>query len=118
MRETIISHENKMNWASICSAMHGELYVFPPTKERVYIDFLYYLDAQKSSVQDSVLSDVLTKATVENVIAKIMNYAARPLSEFNKFEALDMVENLNNVSQEQKHAKHAYHRMVYETLRG
>ncbi|CAB4021082.1 Hypothetical predicted protein [Paramuricea clavata] len=45
-----------------------------------------------------------------------MTYASRPLSEFNKFEALDMVENLNNVSQEQKHAKHAYHRMVYQTL--
>jgi hypothetical protein len=74
------------------------------------------LKAEFKALRQSV--DVFTKATVENVIIKIMTYASRPLSEFNKFEALDMVENLNNVSQEQKHAKHAYHRMVYQTLRG
>ncbi|CAB3978957.1 Hypothetical predicted protein [Paramuricea clavata] len=69
------------------------------------------LKAEFKALRQSV--NVFTKATVENVIIKIMMYASRPLSEFNKFEAL--VENLNNVSQEQKHA---YHRMVYQTLRG
>ena len=72
------------------------------------------LKAEFKILQDSI--DMLTKATVENVITKIINYAVCPLSEFNKFEALDMVENLNNVSQEQKHAKHACHHMVYQTL--
>ena len=72
------------------------------------------MKAEFKALQQSV--DVFTKATVENVIIKIMTYASRLWSEFNKFEALDMVENLNNVLQEQKHAKHAYHRMVYQTL--
>ena len=60
---------------------------------------------------------MLTKASVENILTKIMNYGARPLAEFNKFEALEMVENLRNISQEQKHPKHSYHRTVYHTLR-
>ena len=61
---------------------------------------------------------MLTKASVENTLKNIMNYGARPLSEFNKFEALEMVENLHNISQEQQHQKHSYYRTVYHTLRG
>ena len=41
---------------------------------------------------------ILTTASVENIISKIMSYSARPLAEFNKYEALEMVENLTNTS--------------------
>ena len=62
--------------------------------------------------------DLLTNASVESLITKILSYAALPLSEFNQYEAFEMVENLNNVSREKKHAKHLYNQMVYQTLRG
>lgn len=46
-----------------------------------------------------------------------MMYAARPLSEFKNYEALEMLEALQNMSHDRKHEREAYYRLVYQTAR-
>ena len=48
----------------------------------------------------------------------MLNYAARPLSEFNKYEAIDILETLQNTSRENQDEKRKFHRLVYQTARG
>lgn len=61
--------------------------------------------------------DALTKASVESVLHRLMNYIARPLTEFNKYEALEMTEKLQNSAHDRKHPKERYYRVVYQTIR-
>jgi hypothetical protein len=42
---------------------------------------------------------------------------ARPLTEFNKYEALEMTEELQNAANDRNHPKERYYRVVYQTLR-
>lgn len=46
-----------------------------------------------------------------------MNYIARPLTEFNKYEALEMTEELQNAAHDRKHQKERYYRIAYQTIR-
>lgn len=59
-----------------------------------------------------------TSATVENVLKKAMTYAARPLTDFNKHEALEILESLYHASHDKKHEKEVYYRLVFQTVRG
>ena len=52
------------------------------------------------------------------VIRKMLDYAARPLSEFNKFEAIDILETLQNTSRDNQDEKREFYRLVYQTARG
>jgi len=54
---------------------------------------------------------------VATVIRKVLDYAARPLSEFNKFEAIDILETLQNTSRDNQDEKREFYRLVYQTAR-
>ena len=70
-----------------------------------------FADLQKSL-------DELTKLSVTTVIKKMLDYAARPLSEFNKYEAIDILETLQNTSRDNQDEKREFYRLVYHTARG
>ena len=59
----------------------------------------------------------LTKASVEAVVRRILAYTARPLTEFNKYEALEMLETLQNTASDKRHEKSNYYRLAYQTAR-
>ena len=52
------------------------------------------------------------------VIKKMLDYAARPLSEFNKYEAIDILETLQNTSRDNQDKKPEFYSLVYQTARG
>lgn len=60
----------------------------------------------------------LTKTSVESVLRGILNYASRPLSEFNKYEALDMFETLQETAHDTKHQQENFYRLALQTVRG
>ena len=47
-----------------------------------------------------------------------MDYSARPLSEFNKYESIDILETLQNTSQDNHDEKREFYRLVFQTARG
>lgn len=55
--------------------------------------------------------------TVDGTIKKILDYGARPLSEFNKFEALDMLEVLQNTVRDHGDTKAGFFRLAYQSAR-
>ena len=61
--------------------------------------------------------DSLTKASVESILHRLLNFMARPLTEFNKYEALEMTEELQNAVHDRNHPKERYYRVVYQTIR-
>ena len=68
-----------------------------------------------TALQSSV--DALTNAPVESILNQIMNYLSRPLSEFNKFEAMEMSEELYLAANDCQHHKDRYYRVVYQAMR-
>ncbi|CAB3994437.1 Hypothetical predicted protein [Paramuricea clavata] len=56
--------------------------------------------------------DILTKASVESILHRLLNFMASPLTEFNKYEALEMTEELQNAAHDRKHPKERYYRVV------
>ena len=61
--------------------------------------------------------DSLTKASVESILHRLLNFMARPLTEFNKYEALEMTEELQNAAHDHNHPKERYYIDVYQTIR-
>ena len=61
--------------------------------------------------------DELTTSSVDGLLEKIRLLASRPISEFNRFEALNMLEALKNAAQDAKHEKAGYYKYTFETLR-
>ena len=57
------------------------------------------------------------QTTVDRTIKKILDYGARPLSEFNKFEALDMLEALQNTARDHGATKAGFFRLAYQSTR-
>ena len=57
------------------------------------------------------------KASVEAVVRRMLAYAARPLTEFNKYEALEMLETLQNTASDKRHEKSNYYRLAYQAAR-
>ena len=47
----------------------------------------------------------------------MLDYAARPLSEFNKYEAIDILETLQNTSRDNQDEKREFYRLMYQTAR-
>lgn len=70
-----------------------------------------FADLQKS------LED-LTKLSVTVVVRRMLDYAARPLSEFNKYEPIDILETLQNTSRDNQDEKREFYCLVYQTARG
>ena len=61
--------------------------------------------------------ELVTNTTPENLVERILTYVTRPLSEFNKYEVLDMLEILHNKAVDGNHDKKKYYRLVYQTAR-
>ena len=61
--------------------------------------------------------ELATNTTPENLVERIFTYATRPLSEFNKYEVLEMLEILHNKATVGNHDKKKYYRLVYQTVR-
>ena len=59
----------------------------------------------------------VTKESVEAVVRRILAYTARPLTEFNKYEALEMLETLQNTASDKRYEKSNYYRLSYQTAR-
>ena len=55
---------------------------------------------------------------MSTVIGKMLDYAARPLSDFNKYEAIDILETLQNTSRDNQDEKRQFYYLVYQTARG
>ena len=52
------------------------------------------------------------------VTRKMLDYAARPLSEFNTYEAIDILETLQNTSRDNQDEEREFYRLVYQTAKG
>ena len=63
------------------------------------------------------LKESLESVLVEAVVRRILAYTARPLTEFNKYEALEMLETLQNTASDKHHEKSNYYRLAYQTAR-
>ena len=61
--------------------------------------------------------ELVTNTTPENLVERILTYATRPLSEFNKYEVVEMLEILHNKATDGDHDKKKYYRLVYQTVR-
>ena len=59
--------------------------------------------------------DAFTVSSVDNLLDKIRYMASCPISEFNKFESLDLLEALKNAAQDTKHEKAGYYKFAFET---
>ena len=80
---------------------------------------LFYFKTLKKSFADLKKSlDALTRLSVTTIIKEMLDYAARPLSEFNKYEAIDILETLQNTSRDNQDEKREFYRVVYQTPRG
>ena len=55
---------------------------------------------------------------MDNLLEKIRHLASRPVSEFKRFEVLDLTGALKKAAQDTKHEKAGYFRLAFETLRG
>ena len=65
------------------------------------------------ALKESLVS--VTKALVEAVVRWILAYTARPLTEFNKYEALEMLEMLQNTASNKRHEKSNYYCLAQQT---
>ena len=61
--------------------------------------------------------EAVTTATPNSLVERILAYASRPMTELNKFEALEMLETLQNKAADVKYHKMNYYRLVYQTTR-
>ena len=77
--------------------------------------FLKKLNNEVKALKESMES--VTKASVEAVVRRILAYTARPLTEFNKYEALEMLETLQNTASDKHHEKSNYYRLAHQTAR-
>ena len=59
----------------------------------------------------------LTKPSLATLKTKAINYASRPLSEFDLHDALEMMETLQNTARDNQDAKEQYYRIAYQTAR-
>lgn len=61
--------------------------------------------------------DTYTNASVENLVKRLLEYASRPLSDFNKYDALSMCDTLQQTAHDKTHTKENYYKLVFQTLR-
>ncbi len=58
----------------------------------------------------------LTTSSLDNLLSKIRNLAARPSTEFSRFDAMDLLEAIKNSAHDNKHEKANYYKIACETL--
>ena len=58
-----------------------------------------------------------TKSSVDSVRQGLVSYISRPLSDFNKYEAMEMFELLQNTSHDNKHQMEGFYKVAYQTAR-
>jgi len=61
--------------------------------------------------------EVVANASPESLVERILAYVSRPLTDFKKYEALEMLETLQNKGANAKRDKKMYYRLVYQTAR-
>ena len=61
--------------------------------------------------------DAMTTSSVESSVMRLLEYTSRPLSDFNKFDALAMFETLANIAHDKKHAKDKFYKLALQTVR-
>ena len=59
----------------------------------------------------------VTNASPERLMEQILAYASRPLTEFNKYEVLEMLETLHNKAADRNHDRKNYYRLVHQSAR-
>ena len=59
----------------------------------------------------------VTNASPENLVERVLTYSPRPLSEFHKYDVLEMLETLHNKAADSNHEKRKYYRFVFYTAR-
>ena len=59
----------------------------------------------------------LTKSSVDSVRRGLVSYMSRPLSDFNKYEAMEMFGLLQNTSHDNKHHMEGFYKVAYQTAR-
>ena len=67
---------------------------------------------------NQTMETTMTKLSVESSLKKILDYVSRPLSDFNKYEALEMLELLQHTAQDTEHERHNFYGLAYQTVRG
>ncbi|CAH3162802.1 unnamed protein product, partial [Porites lobata] len=61
--------------------------------------------------------EAVTNASPEKLVKQILAYASRPLTEFNKYEVLEMLETLHNKAADRNHDRKNYYRLVHQSAR-
>ena len=61
--------------------------------------------------------EAVTNASPEKLVEQILVYASRPLTEFNKYEVLEMLETLHNKAAHRNHDRKNYYRLVHQSAR-
>ena len=61
--------------------------------------------------------EAVTNASPEKLVEQILAYASRPLTEFNKYEVLEMLETLHNKAADRNHDRKNYYRLVHQSAR-
>ena len=62
--------------------------------------------------------EAVTNASPEKLLEQILAYASRPLTEFNKYEVLEMLETLHNKAADRNHDdRKNYYRLVHQSAR-
>ena len=61
--------------------------------------------------------EAVTNALPEKLVEQILAYASRPLTEFNKYEVLEMLETLHNKAADRNHDRKNYYRLVHQSAR-
>ncbi|KAK3716426.1 hypothetical protein QZH41_000492 [Actinostola sp. cb2023] len=62
--------------------------------------------------------ETVTTATVDGMVKKVISYASRPVTEFNKHEVVEMMETLYHTAHDRSDTKEGYFRLAYHTIRG
>ena len=61
--------------------------------------------------------EAYSKSSVGSVLCKVLDYATRPITEFNTYEAIEMCETLQNTARDHSHDQREYYRLAYYTAR-
>ena len=61
--------------------------------------------------------EAVTNASPEKLVEQILACASRPLTEFNKYEVLEMLETLHNKAADRNHDRKNYYRLVHQSAR-
>ena len=54
---------------------------------------------------------------MENLVQRLLEYSTRPLTDFNKFDALSMFETLQNTAHDKQLGKENYYKFSFQTFR-